>query len=158
LPSISFQYSALELPPTPPFPNGQTVFRPLMEAHVIGPSGKFQTCFVCLDTGADQCIFPLSFASLVGLDPLQMPMQFTGGCGSTANTTYYGMVEIQLRFAGVPGVPMFAFKTYAGFTPGMDNQGIGLLGQIGFFENFQYRCSFSFPMTFHDQTKGEAFY
>jgi hypothetical protein len=47
------------------------------------------------------------------------------------------MVEIQLRFAGVPGVPMFAFKTYAGFTPGMDNQGIGLLGQTGFFENFR---------------------
>jgi hypothetical protein len=31
---------------------------------------------------------------------------------------------------------MFSFKAQAGFTPGMDAQGIGLLGQSGFFETF----------------------
>jgi hypothetical protein len=66
-----------------------------------------------------------------------MRMHMTGGCGSSANPTYYGDLEIQLRFAGIPGLPMISFKTYAGFTPGMDAQGIGLLGQSGFFENFK---------------------
>lgn len=65
-----------------------------------------------------------------------MPMQLTGGVGSSANVTYYATIEIQLRVSGAP-VPMISFKTYAGFTAGMEAQGVGLLGQSGFFENFQ---------------------
>jgi hypothetical protein len=106
-----------------------------MLAHIVGVGGKTQGCVVILDTGADQCIFPLSFAGLIGLDPLTMPMHLTGGCGSSANTTYYAEIEIQLRITGA-AVPMVSFKTFAGFTAGMEAQGIGLLGQSGFFENF----------------------
>ena len=39
------------------------------------------------------------------------------------------------------------FQALAGFTAGMDAQGIGLLGQLGFFEMF--------PVTFNH--KGKAF-
>lgn len=86
----------------------------------------------------------LSFASLIGLDPLQMPMQMTGGVGSMANATYYADIEIQLRIAGPNGpIPVISFRTYAGFTPGLEAQGIGLLGQVGFFEN--YCATFDHP-------------
>jgi len=73
---------------------------------------------------------------MVGLDPLQMKMHMTGGCGSAANPTYYADVEIQLRYSINGVASTISFTTYAGFTPGMEAQGIGLLGQTGFFENF----------------------
>ena len=133
---VSFQYSPFSIGPSEPFPNGQTVHRPMMIAHIVGPNGQAQTCVVCLDTGADSCIFPLSFAAMVGLDPLQMKMHMTGGCGSAANPTYYADVEIQLRYSINGVASTISFTTYAGFTPGMEAQGIGLLGQTGFFENF----------------------
>jgi hypothetical protein len=74
-----------------------------------------------------------------------MKMQLTGGCGSSANHTYYADVEIKIPYS-MNGTPAeFSFKTYAGFTAGMDAQGIGLLGQNGFFENF--------PTTFDHKNK-----
>lgn len=60
-----------------------------------------------------------------------MPMQLTGGVGST-NVTSYADVEIHIL-----ATPPFAFPVYAGFTPGMNQQGIGLLGQSGFFDKFR---------------------
>ena len=109
----------------------------MLIAHIIGPSGNAQRCVVCLDTGADACTLPLTYAALLGLDQLKMPMHMTGGCGSMANPTYYADIEIQIRFNVNSGPEQVAsFKTYAGFTPGMDAQGIGLLGGVGFFENF----------------------
>ena len=46
-----------------------------------------------------------------------------------ANPTYYTELEIALA----QGVQ---FKSYVGFTPGLDAQGIGLLGQQGFFDYY----------------------
>jgi hypothetical protein len=50
-----------------------------------------------------------------------------------ANATYYADIEIQLR---INGAPTLSFRTFAGFTAGLEAQGIGLLGQVGFFENY----------------------
>ncbi len=109
---------------------------------VVPTSGKHVDCIVCLDSGADQCLFPLSFALLLGLDPLKMKMQMTGGVGNAANPTYYEIVEIRIA---IVGGPTLTFTTYAGFTQGLEAQGIGLLGQSGFFENF--------PVGFNHQAK-----
>ena len=78
-------------------------------------------------------MFPLSFAQLIGLDPLQMKMQMTGGVGSTGNATYYDDVRVEIP---VETGETISFETFAGFTTGLDAQGIGLLGQKGFFEFF----------------------
>ena len=66
-----------------------------------------------------------------------MKMQMTGGVGSIANATYYESIDIHIH---VTGAPTISFKAHAGFTAGMDAQGIGLLGQSGFFEYFA--CGF----------------
>jgi hypothetical protein len=50
----------------------------------------------------------------------------TGGVGSTANVTYYANVTIDIGNG-------ISFPAYAGFTEGMNTQGIGLLGQADFF-------------------------
>lgn len=137
MPRLSFGYSKFDIPASPPFPNGQTIFRPVLIAQLVGPSGQPFRCVACLDTGADQCTFPLSFAAHIGFDYLKMPMHLTGGCGSTANPTYYGNVEIRIPVAVGSGVIQeLLFTTFAGFTTGMDPQGIGLLGGCGFFENY----------------------
>jgi hypothetical protein len=61
-----------------------------------------------------------------------MPMAMTGGVSASANTTYYGVVEIRIN--GLLG--NHSFTTFAGFTTGLDAQGIGLLGGVGFFEKY----------------------
>jgi hypothetical protein len=65
-----------------------------------------------------------------------MPAGSTVGVGSAANLTYYAPIEVRIRFTGAPSVSKIVFTAHAGFTAGLDTQGIGLLGQSGFFENF----------------------
>ena len=84
-------------------------------------------CVVCLDSGADSCVFPALFATALGIDLLTLKRNVTGGVGSSGNVTYYTDLEISLG-RGIQ------FKSYVGFTAALDAQGMGLLGQTGFFE------------------------
>lgn len=93
-------------------------------------------CLVCLDTGADSCVFPAAFATQLGIDLLSLKKNVTGGVGSSGNVTYYADLEITLG-RGIQ------FRSYVGFTDAMDRHGIGLLGQAGFFE--YYNVSFFYP-------------
>ena len=141
--AYTFEYTAIPIVPSEAFPNGQTAYRPLVRARVVAPaSGSFLRCLVLADTGADHCIFPLSFASAIGLDQLQMKMQNTTGVGNTGNATYYEDIRIEIPLAR--GMTL-TFTTTAGFTAGMDQLGIGLLGQTGFFETF--------PTTFNHKAR-----
>jgi hypothetical protein len=128
-------YRPISVLPTPAFPNGQDCRRPLLIVTLInGP--QFLTVFALADSGADHCIFPLSFAAALGLAPLQMPSQFSAGVGSYNIPTYYSDVVLQIRF-GQQGEHVVEHKIYAGFSEGMEHQGIGLLGQFGFFDHFK---------------------
>jgi len=71
----------------------------------------------------------------LGLDPLAAPVDMTSGLGSTSVPTHYCNITIDLG--------VIQFEVYAGFTMGMDQHGIGLLGQAGFFERF--KISFDLP-------------
>jgi hypothetical protein len=66
----------------------------------------------------------------LGLDPLIFPVERTSGVGSTNIPTHFSKIVIDLQGA-------VQISVYAGFTPGMDQLGIGLLGQAGFFEAFK---------------------
>jgi hypothetical protein len=89
------------------------------------------------DTGADVCIFPLSIAAALQLDVLNLPTEKISGVGNSGNTTYFDEVEIDCGFG-------IRFRTFAGFTSGLESQGTGLLGQRDFFEN--YNVVFSHKM------------
>jgi hypothetical protein len=101
---------------------------------------------VCADTGADECVFPLSFAGLLGLDPLTLPTSVTSGVGRAGNVTYYADIVIDVA----PGIK---FGSKAGFTGGLELLGHGLLGQDGFFDKFNtifshnYLTAWSRPKT-----------
>jgi hypothetical protein len=73
---------------------------------------------------------------MLGLDPLTAPMETISGVASTGVPTHYFNVEIDLQ-----GV--LRFPVYAGFTSGLDDIGMGLLGQNGFFERFHVHFKLS---------------
>jgi hypothetical protein len=140
MPRQTFSYTSISLPATPPFPAGYTVYRPLVISRLTALNGSTILCQSELDSGADQCVFPVSFAFALGLDLLTMKQQMTGGVGSTGNITYYDNLKIEVgMMAEVNGVATFSaqftFQAYTGFTAGLESQGMGLLGECGFFEN-----------------------
>jgi hypothetical protein len=92
-------------------------------------SSRGLRCVVCLDSGADHCLFPAIFASTLGIDLLRLKKHLTSGVGSSSNPTYYADLQVTLD-RGIQ------FTSYVGFTPALDPQGIGLLGQFGFFDTY----------------------
>ena len=64
----------------------------------------------------------------LGLDPLTAPIDTTSGVGSANIPAHFCDVVLDLG--------VLQFPLYAGFTTGMEHLGIGLLGQMGFFDKF----------------------
>jgi len=126
---ISYDYTPVELAASEPYPQGITMYRPLIRATITASNGNSLPWLVMPDSGADACLLPVSLASLLKLDVLRLPKDLTGGVGSSANVTYYDTVTLNLGSG-------LEFKAYAGFTAGMDNVGFGLLGQNGFFDKY----------------------
>src|SRR5271165_4117831 len=126
-------YSKFPVPASDPFPNGQVIARPLLVVKLSCKNGSTFSCVAIVDSGADHCLFPASFANALGLDILKMKSNLVGGVGSSANTTYYDTIEIDFGAGG--------FEAYVGFTSGMDSHGVGLLGQVGFFDRFEIMMS-----------------
>jgi hypothetical protein len=129
MPRYVFPYYLIDLPPSDPFPEGRTVRRPLMVVALVAPNGSTFECVACPDTGADDCVFPLSFASQLGLDVSQMRCAKATGVGAE-NDTWYENLTIRMD----RGLEIAA---YVGFTAGLEDVGYGLLGQSGFFSKYE---------------------
>jgi hypothetical protein len=126
MPKVAYPFFKFPIPATDPFPQGQVVYRPWAAATLTAQNGESLRCYVCLDTGADACLFPLALAIALKLDVLSLPRAMTGGVGSTTNVTYYANVTIDIGNG-------ISFPAYVGFTEAMNTLGIGLLGQADFF-------------------------
>jgi hypothetical protein len=127
-------YRKTTVEPTEAHPRRSILLNPMTRAIITAPNGKNFKTFVLLDTGADTCCFPLTYALMLGLDVLSMPKEEAGGLGSVANLVHYAELTIDLGRGVV-------FTANVGFTEGMNFHGMGLLGQDGFFSN--YDVSFS---------------
>ena len=119
-------FTAFAYPPDPSFPRGHTAKRPFLRVDLRNGNSRLP-CYVMVDSGADHCTFPLSFALQLGLDPLSKRASATSGVGYEFVPTFYWPIRIEF-----PGVR--EFDVYAGFTSGLDHVGVGLLGQCGFFD------------------------
>jgi hypothetical protein len=126
MPKVAYPFTKFPIAPNDPYPQGQTALRPIALATLTAENGESLRCVVLLDTGADSCVFPLVMAIALKLDVLSLPKAMTGGVGTSTNVTYYTNLTIDIGNG-------IAFKAYSGFTEGMNAQGIGLLGQAGFF-------------------------
>ena len=121
-------YTDFPIPACAAFPNGRIAIRPSLVLTLVNGANRL-SCYGLVDSGADHCVFRGSFMQPLGLDPLTAPIEMTSGLGSANVPTHFCSVAIDL---GVVRIPV-----YAGFTPGMDQLGFGLLGQAGFFEAFK---------------------
>ena len=116
------------------FPQGRILRRPILRVTLLA-NGRRVDCFADVDSGADQCVFPISFAHQLGLDETSNPrFAFTGGVGNAQVPTHYWNIKIQILFGLPPSATLFELDVDAGFTPGLEQQGMGLLGQSGFFD------------------------
>jgi len=128
MPIETFRYSAIKIHRGAGWPIRIT-YRPMVAAKLIAADGTFVESGAVVDSGADACLFPLKVALGLGFDPTQMPKSMTGGVGTVSNVTYHATVTLQIG-TGI------RFTTEVGFTEGMNRAGFGLLGQQGFFENY----------------------
>ena len=122
---------------TPSSFGNESALRPIVEAiPLFAPNGEALRTSALIDSGADFCLFPLNVARVLGLDLNSLSTAQIGGVGNAANLTFYDTLTIELGDGVI-------FDTRVGFTEGMDRFGFGLLGQKGFFENynveFRYR-------------------
>ncbi|HEY4838667.1 MAG TPA: aspartyl protease family protein [Candidatus Acidoferrales bacterium] len=83
-----------------------------------------------IDSGADDIMFPASYAARIGLDLQRGAYYQFGGAGSDGQAAWF--FEITLRIMTV-----ISYTAYVGFTPALESVGCGLLGQNGFFDKFK---------------------
>lgn len=120
--------------PSPPYPagnglpEGHIAYRPVINIHLVVGQNRF-SCLCIVDSGADHCVFPLSFALQLGFNPVGETPIMTGGVGSAGVPMYFW--KVTMDFGPVQK------ESVVGFTEDMNSKGIGLLGQHGFFEHFK---------------------
>jgi len=130
--SVVFPYLPFAIKPSPAFPQGRTALRPVVRL-TLANGQQTVACYAIVDSGADNCVFPLTFVQPLGLDPLLTSAESTSGVGSYAVPTFFWDIVVHLH-----GTPI-SFPGRAGFTDGPNRIGLGLLGQDGFFNRFGVR-------------------
>jgi hypothetical protein len=127
-------YSAYNLPADANYPNGRQVWRPVLRLDLVNGERRFP-CYAIVDSGADHCIFPLSFGTALGFDPLTSVPVNAAGVGNSAVPTFHW--NVTLDFGGVLVIPALV-----GFSDGVNAFGVGLLGQFGFFDRVNVQMNY----------------
>jgi len=123
-------YSVDPTNPSPAFPNRTTTCRPRLAVTLISGNESF-ACYALIDSGADDCIFPASFGTVLGLNVRTgRHYTFGGAGGGGVQSAYFFDLQIAIQNVG-------KYKMPIGFTTALQNAGIGLLGQNGFFDRFR---------------------
>ena len=139
LPPWEIPYTRISVGPSSAFPNGGRIYRPVVNILIErAPHGLFR-CRARLDTGADGCMFPLSFAGALGLSLERMDRADTLGV-TGSGVAYYTDLRI---FVVVVDGGLLPITARAGFTEGMNALGEGILGHQGFFDS----CTVTFNVS-----------
>ncbi len=107
------------------FPNG--IIRPIIRIN-LEHGGMILPHEALIDSGADMCIFHASIGRILGLNVENGKPARVAGVTGTIETYYIHRITLRLGAQG--------FETDVGFLPRMSDDGIGILGQIGFFDQF----------------------
>jgi hypothetical protein len=100
-------------------------------AVALASASAIFPCFALVDSGADDCLFPASYAMKLGLKVLAGRHYTFGGAGSTyLQDAYFFDLEMMIQNLG-------SYLTPIGFTTALEGHGMGVLGQNGFFDHFR---------------------
>jgi hypothetical protein len=124
---MKFPYIKLPVDPSGAFPERKTILRPIIP--IVLEFGQLKTGYMALiDSGADYCFFHSEIAEVLGLDWRKgKSLNFIGVTGQRATAYFY---NINLYIGG------WSYKLYCGFSTEVSLNGFGVLGQIGFFDQF----------------------
>lgn len=124
-----FLYMPVDLPADDANPEGTIVYRPtvMTKIYVSGSGPVIVACV--LDTGADCCLLPSRVALSLGFDLVSLPRSIAKGIGNEAIEVFYAQVTIRIGDS-------FSFEARVGFSDGLQKVGVGVLGQAGFFDQF----------------------
>jgi len=130
----SFTYKEIDIRQSAAFPNRKSVWRPYLEIILSTQTSEYQLrSDAWLDSGADHCVFPLSFTASLGLNLSTMKKTMILGHGGIENPTYFSDVIITIPAVNQPPI---TFTAFAGFAAGLEELGAGVLGHAGFFDSF----------------------
>ena len=125
-----YPYAPFALPSTFPLPPNPPIDRPILTARLELSGGPYCNILALADSGADVCLFSLRMARSLGLNLGRHAEVCNHGARGALNTSHITPPSQSTSAAAL------RFETLAGFTKGMDSAGFGLLGQQGFFENY----------------------
>jgi hypothetical protein len=122
-------YTHVEIAPCPAFPNRRTTARPILPV-ILQNGGQEWSCYALVDSGADDVIFPASFAARLGFTLQRGAYYQFGGAGSANQPAWFFPLALNIGTA-------ISMQAFVGFSPALESAGIGLLGQNGFFDRFR---------------------
>lgn len=131
-----FTYQVVPLdPPSEAFPRRTTTLRPRIPLALTEEGTRFP-CLALVDSGADDCLFPISFARQLGLKvPNRRRYAFGGAGGGDVQTAHF--FDLQITIGNVA-----RYRIPVGFTTALEGHNIGVLGQNGFFNHFAAAFNF----------------
>jgi Aspartyl protease len=115
-------------PPSAAFPQRMRTFRPRI-AVVLATQVAAFPCYALVDSGADDCIFPASFGAQLGLNVYTGRHYAFGGAGGGGSQNAY-FFDLQITLQNIA-----RYRIPVGFSTALEDFGIGLLGQNGFFDS-----------------------
>lgn len=142
---MRFPYSILPAKPDAAFPNRQSIKRPVL-AVVLEKNGKSITGLAIVDSGADNCLFPASFAGALGIPVPNQNVYVFSGTAETPQIAYFETVSATIW--SNHGDKPLQFDLYAGFCDTLEHVGIGLMGQDGLFS--RYQVQFHYEQNYFD--------
>lgn len=105
-------------------PNRPAWRRPVVKVKLFGPKGE-TNCLALVDSGADYCMFNVSFVDIIGIDLNSCERGRTIGVEGGSKEIYITELEIEVEHLKKIKIPVnFIDSSSVG----------GLLGQIGFFD------------------------
>ena len=112
----------------------EDIIRPVI-AIELANAGKTIRYEVLVDSGADICIFPAEIGEILDLDILSGASHEVAGI--TGQKECYYLHEVTLIVGG------HRFYISAGFMPNFPRYSYGVVGQVGFFNNFVVRFDYA---------------
>ena len=125
---MKFSYRPASIAKSEAFPQGLKLHRPIIRV-TLKHGDQSLDLYAVVDSGADHCIFPFDAAKALGLDPKIGKKGVMYGINRQPTDVFFHHIEIVI--GGM------AIKVYAGFSGNCPP----LLGQAGFFENFEVRLN-----------------
>ena len=126
---MKFSYHDEPSMPSPAHPDRQSVFRPRIRVRLFH-NDRFIDLLALVDSGADDCLFPMEVATELNLPLDSQKANLYGGIGAGHISATF--THVRLNVAGdITFLSMPALATLQSVVP--------ILGQAGFFDRFEVK-------------------